>query len=257
MFPSSASSYGRKRLRCRWPFSTRPEQLPVKLNHVVAFSVPVSFRETMQRLDQFENLPYSYDTIVPIVKSAKPNSRVPSDTSTEMLEKVIGRGFRLDLGEAVNNIDQLYSSRIHPSPAAELGFENLGNAHAPRMEREIDSGAVNFGALFHYWIARYWQSRGEVKSEDELLNYGELALLLPQLGNNVEVVLAASDPLNAPGATSELEKIQTERARHRRPRQRWTRGHSVRDCGTGTLDREPHLCELRRRRGASRERLKH
>jgi len=185
-------------------------QLPVKLAHVVSFSAPVSFRETMKRLDDYENLPYSYDTILPIVKAAKPGSRVPSDTSAEQLEKVIGRGFRLDLGQAVDTIDRLYASRIHPSPAAELSFESLGKANAGRMEREVEAGAVSFQALFHFWVARYWLGKGAVKSEDELLSYGELGEVLPQLGDNVEVILAKNDPLNAPGAATELEKIKTD-----------------------------------------------
>jgi pimeloyl-ACP methyl ester carboxylesterase len=184
-------------------------KLPFKLAHVVAFSVPVSFRETMQRLDEYEDLPYSYDTIVPIVKSAKPGSRVPSDASAEQLEKVIGRGFRLDLSPAVEMIDRMYASRILPSPSAELGFEALGKANSSRMDREVEAGAVSFRALFHYWIARYWQSRGEVKSEDELLNLGEMSVVLPELGDNVEVAIARNDPLNAPGAAAEIEKIQT------------------------------------------------
>jgi predicted alpha/beta-fold hydrolase len=184
-------------------------QLPVKLAHVVSFSAPVSFRETMRRLDDYENLPYSYDTIIPLVKSAKPGSKVPSDASTEQLEKVIGRGFRLDLSPAVDTIDRLYAKSIHPSPAAEIGFESLGKANASKMDREIEAGSVSFEGLFHYWIARYWQGKGEVSSEDELLNYGEMEKVLPQLPDNVEVILAKNDPLNAPSATEELEKVNT------------------------------------------------
>lgn len=184
-------------------------QLPIKLAHVVSFSAPVSFRETMQRLDDYEDLPYSYDTIVPIVKSAKPNSGVPSGTSTEQLEKVIGRGFRLDLAKAVDTIDRLYASQIHPSPAVALGLENLGDPSAPRMEREVESSAIPFRTLFRYWLAPYWIGKGGIKSESDLLNYGEMSAVLPELGSNVEVVLTRNDPLNAPGATSELEKIQT------------------------------------------------
>lgn len=184
-------------------------KLPVKLQHVVAFSVPVSFRDAMARLDQFEDLPYSYDTIVPIVKSAKPGSSAPSGVKVAELEKVLGRGFRLDLSPAVDLVDRMYSGQIHPSPAKVLNLESLSNNHADKMDREVEAGGINFQALFSYWIAPYWIGKGDVRSEDELANLGEVALLLPNLDKKVELVLARNDPLNAPGTVEQLEKIQT------------------------------------------------
>ena len=184
-------------------------KLPVKLSHVVAFSVPLSFREAMQRLDDFEDLPYSYDTIVPIVKAVKPGGGIPAAVNVEQLEKVLGRGFKLDLSPAVDVIDRLYAGQIVPSPGKAMGLESLSHSGAGRMEREVEASSVTFRQLYHYWLAPYWVGKGAVKSEDELADFGEVALLLPNLGKNVEIIFARNDPLNDPATVSAVEKIQT------------------------------------------------
>ena len=188
----------------------KENKLPVKLARVLALSVPVSFREAMRTLDEYENLPYSYDKIVPIVNSAKPDTSAPSKTRTEELEKVLGRGFRLDLSNTVNLVDRMYAGQINPNPGKVLGLESLGNPRAQKMEREVEAGAISFQPFFECWVAPYWVGKKELASPDELLDPGEMSRVLPGLGANVELVIASNDPLNRAGAAEELQQIKTE-----------------------------------------------
>jgi pimeloyl-ACP methyl ester carboxylesterase len=182
-------------------------KLPVKLNHVVALSVPASFREAMRLLDQYEDLPYSYDKIIPIVNHAKPDSA--PGASTAELEKVIGRGFRLDLPNTVMMVDRMYGNQITPAPARSLGFEHLGNPHSENMDKEVEAAAVGFRPFFQTWIAQYWINKREVESADDLLDYGEMSKVLPNLDENVEYIFARNDPLNVDGAADEVLKLKT------------------------------------------------
>jgi pimeloyl-ACP methyl ester carboxylesterase len=185
----------------------KENKLPVKLSHVLALSVPASFREAMRLLDEYEDLPYSYDKIVPIVKSAKPGASPVA--STPELQKVIGRGFRLDLPNTVLLVDRLYGGQIIPAPAKSLGLENLGNPRAENMDREVEAAAVGFRPFFDAWLAQYWINKHEVASADELLDFGEMSKVLPQLDGKVEYIFARNDPLNIDGAAAELEQTKT------------------------------------------------
>jgi predicted alpha/beta-fold hydrolase len=186
------------------------KRLPFSLARVQAYSVPASFRDAIHILDDFEAQPYSYDTILPIVmKAYKSNEPLPQDTTPEMLQKCIGRGFRLDLPETVEAVDRLYCGPIKQARPYVLKTNYLGDPQAETMEREGEAQAVSFTELFEHWLAPYWQGTAHVSGED-LMDMGDLSKILPRLDEKVQIVIARNDPLNAAGAVEELEKIQTK-----------------------------------------------
>ena len=185
------------------------QKLPFKLSRVQAYSVPVSFQTAFRILDEFEAQPYSYDTIIPIVlKANKRHQGIPEDTSLEMLQKVIGRSFRLDLPETVESVDRIYFNAIKKFRSYELQTNYLGDAQAAIMDRESEASSVSFRAFFASWLAPYWNGNAHVSAED-ILAMGELSALLPQLGDKVQIVIANNDPLNVPGAVEALKKIRS------------------------------------------------
>jgi predicted alpha/beta-fold hydrolase len=185
-------------------------RLPFSLSRVQAYSVPVSFREAIGLLDDYEAQPYQYDTILPIVmKAYKSNQALPKDTNAEMLEKIIGRGFRLDLPDTVECVDRLYAAPIIKARSYVLKTNYLGNPKAEKMERDSEAAAVSFKELFESWLVPYWGATGHVPPSD-LLAMGELSKLLPLLNDQAQIIIARNDPLNAAGAVDALEKIPTQ-----------------------------------------------
>ncbi len=185
------------------------KQLPFKLARVQVYSIPVSFQNAFRILDEFEAQPYSYDTIIPIVlKANKRHQAMPDDTTVEMLQKVIGRSFRLDLPETVESVDRIYFNTIKKNRASALETNYLGDGQAAIMDRESEASSVSFRAFFASWLAPYWHGTSRVSAED-LLAMGELSQLLPQLSDKVQIVIAQNDPLNVPGSIDALSKIKT------------------------------------------------
>ena len=185
-------------------------KLPFRLSRVQAYSVPVSFREAIGLLDGYEAQPYQYDTILPIVmKAYKSNQALPKDTNAEMLEKIIGRGFRLDLPDTVECVDRLYSVPILKARSYVLKTNYLGDPKAEKMERDSEAAAVSFKELFESWLVPYWDGTGHI-SATALVEMGELRRMMPLLDEQAQIIIARNDPLNAPGAVDALERIPTK-----------------------------------------------
>jgi predicted alpha/beta-fold hydrolase len=187
----------------------KAHELPFTLARIQAYSVPTSFKTAMHLLDEYEAQPYSYDTILPIVmKAYHSNEALPDDTTPEMLEKCIGRSFRLDLPETVEAVDRLYINRIKKARTYVLNTNYLGDPNAENMDREAEAQSVSFKELFEYWLMPYWQATSSISGSD-LMDFGELSKIVPQLDDKVQIIIARNDPLNAPGSVDALEKIQT------------------------------------------------
>jgi len=68
----------------------------------------------------------------------------------------------------------------------------------------------NLRATPTFHRAGYWQTRG-LGGAQELLAAGELRTLMATASANTEVILAANDPLNQPGAVEQLASASHQR----------------------------------------------
>ncbi|MCW8131232.1 MAG: alpha/beta fold hydrolase [Planctomycetota bacterium] len=179
--------------------------LPFKLDAVRAYSAPVSFAESIRKLDGY----YSFDfTKVELFKTFYNLPReLPVTRSFEArkMECALARAFREDLKEAIDFVDGTFDADLKRMGAPRIGLPT-GDSPNLREERISYAEAMNFGHYFGGLVVPYWKSVDARNTAERLLGYGEMADVLAQTGSNVRAILAANDPLNADGSVAGLLK---------------------------------------------------
>ncbi|HEX5000325.1 MAG TPA: hypothetical protein VFY29_19035, partial [Terriglobia bacterium] len=173
-------------------------RLPFRLGPVVAFSPPVSMQSTAQILDSYYERDfgaYHFD-LLKLVRLrdrsiAGPGS--PSPFEPRLMRAGIGYLFHKAIKRAVETNDAQYC----------LG---LLDWYKRTGHRRSDPGEWTFIRFVEEMSWPYWRQQGVSQSLEEYWTMGDLAPLLPVVGDDVFVYLSIDDPLDDPGDVIRLQK---------------------------------------------------
>lgn len=181
----------------------RDGALPFKLAGVQAYSAPASFAGAIRQLDGYFSFDYTKVELYKTFASLPREFPVQRKFEARMMECALSRAFREDLKEGIEAFDTLYDAELKTLGVARLGLPN-GESPNLREERISHAEALNFGRYFAGLVAPYWTARDPKYTAERLLAAGELSELLMQTGSNVQVIVAANDPLNPAGSVEKL-----------------------------------------------------
>jgi predicted alpha/beta-fold hydrolase len=180
---------------------SREGRLPFRLDAVQAYSPPVSMADSLDILDETFTYEWKLTDHLWAFYNLQREYPVRQQHDSRMMRAAIARIFRMDLGNVVERNDSLFGAELDKA-----GVSRLLPKDAERDERMNYAEAVSFRQYLHHIAGPYWQHRG-VDGPSELLAAGELSRLLAVTANSAEVILAANDPLNQPGAVDRLANL--------------------------------------------------
>jgi predicted alpha/beta-fold hydrolase len=173
--------------------------LTFKLAAVQAYSAPVSFAASIRQLDSYFSFDYTKVDLYKTFYNIPREFPVKKSLDQRMMQCALSRAFREDLKEAIEFMDSSFDADLKGMRAPRLGLPTGDGANL-REERVSYAEAMNFGRYFQGLAVPYWSGRDAKFTAERLLAAGEMAELLPQTGENVQVIVSANDPLNAAGA---------------------------------------------------------
>lgn len=181
----------------------RQGALPFKLGAVQAYSAPVSFATSIRRLDSYFSFDYTKVDLYKTFYNLPREFPMKKTLDRHMMECALSRAFREDLKESLEYMDASFDADLKGMRAPRLGLPtgDGANLHEDRISY---AEALNFGRYFQGLAVPYWSGRDAKYTAERLLAAGEMAELLSQTGEKVQVIVSANDPLNAPGAVEGL-----------------------------------------------------
>jgi len=184
-------------------------ELSFKLEGVQAYSVPVSFRDSVTLLDQYDTHTCSTCDMMKATWAAMSNTR-PSPLDECVMEKLIAHSFKSNLPSLTLRVDGLYRDGLTFTSEFYARFNELGRCDADPAKAMVEAQSVTFADYMQMWMYEYWKTQGAGSLED-VMKKGDLSWVLPQVGRkvNVVVVVTSDDPLNLPGKTEGLKQIKT------------------------------------------------
>lgn len=180
-------------------------ELPFKLAAVRAYSAPVSFAESIRKLDGYFSFDYTKVDLYKTFYNLPRQFPVARSFDSHMMECALSRAFREDLKEAIEFVDASFDADLKRMGAPRIGLPG-GDSPNLRDERISYAEAMNFERYFSGLVVPYWKALDSKNTGERLLSYGEMASVLSQTGSNVRAILAANDPLNAEGGVANLLK---------------------------------------------------
>lgn len=172
-------------------------KIPVIPERVLALSPPVKVKTAADMLDKFhreDRWNYELTQLAGDLQGLTPAKGLKANFPDSELRAGIAAAFRLDLSEITLYTDEAYKLKILPYQNDTDDSRKASYADAWTFNRYLDEMCYP-----------YWQSKGKVNSLQQLMDMGDVRLLIQKAPEGVLTVIADDDPMNDPAELAVLK----------------------------------------------------